>query len=59
MTKEERAMGIFTTPLQAFPDFSTPYSASPSMAFAHQVSEPELVGIRATTSSLNSIASMM
>jgi hypothetical protein len=58
-TKEESVMGLFPNPLQGFPNFSTPYSAPPQMSLAHQVSEPELVGIRATAASLNSIASMI
>jgi hypothetical protein len=58
-TKEESVMGLFPNPLQAFPNFSTPYSAPPRMSLTHQVSEPELVGIRATAASLDSIASMI
>ncbi|KZM24840.1 hypothetical protein ST47_g4007 [Ascochyta rabiei] len=58
-TKDEGSMCVFTTPLQDFPTFSTPYSTVPSTSFAHQVSEPELVGIRTKHSTLNSIASMI
>ncbi|KAH6633479.1 hypothetical protein C7974DRAFT_357865 [Boeremia exigua] len=58
-TKDESVVGLFPTPFQGFPNFSTPYSSAPLMNLAHQVSEPELVGIRATTASLNSIASML
>lgn len=57
--KDEGVAALFPNPFQGFPNFSTPYSGSPSMSLAHQVSEPELVGIRATAASLNSIASMM
>lgn len=57
--KEEKVMGLFPNPLQGFPNFSTPYSAPPPMNLAHQISEPELVGIKATSVSLNSIASMI
>lgn len=58
-TKEGSVVGLFPNPLQGFPNFSTPYSALPQMDLARQVSEPELVGIRATAASLNSIASMI
>jgi hypothetical protein len=58
-TKDEPLMDMFTTPLQSFPNFSTPYSAPPVLSLAHQVSEPELVGIRTTTANLNPIASMI
>lgn len=57
--KDESIIGLFPTPFHGFPNFSTPYSAAPPISLAHQVSEPELVGIRATAASLNSIASMM
>ncbi|KAL6703807.1 hypothetical protein ACN47E_009026 [Coniothyrium glycines] len=56
MHKHEPVVGMFTTPLQSLPNFSS-YSHAPHLA--HQVSEPELVGIRTTTSALNSIASMI
>ncbi|KAH8708546.1 hypothetical protein GQ44DRAFT_459914 [Phaeosphaeriaceae sp. PMI808] len=56
--KHEPVVGLFTTPLQSLQGFSGGQSAySPSLA--HQVSEPELVGIRTTTTTLNSIASMI
>ncbi|KAF2628022.1 hypothetical protein BU25DRAFT_391452 [Macroventuria anomochaeta] len=58
-TKDESVMDMFPTPLQGFPNFSTPYSAASTMSLAHQVSEPDFVGIRATAASLNSIASMI
>ena len=57
--KDEVIMGMFPTPIQGFTNFSTPYSAASPLSVAHQVSEPELVGIRATAASLNSIASMI
>lgn len=61
--KEGGVVGLFPNPLQGYPNFSTPYSAPysapPQVSLAHQVSEPELVGIRATAASLNSIASMI
>ncbi|KAJ4361849.1 hypothetical protein N0V83_010790 [Neocucurbitaria cava] len=59
-TKHEPVVGMFTTPLQSLSSFSggtSSYSSSPSLS--HQVSEPELVGIRTTTTALNSIASMI
>lgn len=58
-TKDESIIGMLSTPLQGFPNFSTPYSAVPTLSLAHQISEPELVGIRTTTSNLSSIASMI
>ncbi|KAF9690884.1 hypothetical protein EKO04_010935 [Ascochyta lentis] len=58
-TKDEGGVCVYSAPLQSFPNFSTPYSAAPAISLAHQVSEPELVGIRTTTSNLNSIASMI
>jgi len=54
--RHEPVIGMFTTPLQSLSSFSG-HSYSPSLA--HQVSEPELVGIRTTTTALNSIASMI
>ena len=57
--KDEGVVGLFPTPLQGFPNFSTPYSAASPINLAHQVSEPELVGIRATAANLSSIASMI
>lgn len=57
--KEESVVGLFPNPLQRFSSFSTPYPAPPPISLAHQVSEPEYVGIRATTASLNSIANMI
>lgn len=57
-SKHEPVVGLFTTPLQHLQSFSNAQSTySPNLA--HQVSEPELVGIRTTTASLNSIASMI
>lgn len=58
-SKHGGIVGLFPNPLQGYPNFSTPYSAPPQVSLAHQVSEPELVGIRATAASLNSIASMI
>ncbi|KAJ4989775.1 Meiotic expression up-regulated protein 26 [Stagonosporopsis vannaccii] len=58
-SKDEHVARLFPTPFQGFPNFSTAYSAAPSINLAHQISEPELMGIRATAASLNSIASMM
>lgn len=58
-TKEESILDVFSTPLQGFPNFSTLYPASPALSLAHQVSEPEIMGSRATTSNLSSIASMI
>ena len=58
-TAKEGIVGMFHTPMQSFANFSTPYSAAPTLSLAHQVSEPELVGIRPTAASLNSIASMI
>ncbi|KAF2032409.1 hypothetical protein EK21DRAFT_99045 [Setomelanomma holmii] len=56
--KHEPVVGLFTTPLQSLQNFSSVQpSYTPSLA--HQVSEPELVGIRTTTTALNSIASMI
>lgn len=57
--KDEHATGLFPSSMQGFPAFSASYPAASPISLAHQVSEPELVGIRATTASLNSIASMM
>ena len=54
--KLEPVVGMFTTPLQSLAHFPS-YSHPPSLA--HQVSEPELVGIRSSTTALNSIASMI
>ncbi|KAH7392143.1 hypothetical protein DE146DRAFT_766270 [Phaeosphaeria sp. MPI-PUGE-AT-0046c] len=56
--KHEPVVGLFTTPLQSLQSFS---GSQPkySQSLAHQVSEPELVGIRTTTTTLNSIASMI
>ncbi|EFQ90907.1 hypothetical protein PTT_12434 [Pyrenophora teres f. teres 0-1] len=54
--RHEPVVGMFTTPLQSLSSFSG-HSYSPNLA--HQVSEPELVGIRSTTTALNSIASMI
>lgn len=57
-SKHEPVVGLFTTPLQSLQSFSGGQSTyTPSLA--HQVSEPELVGIRTTTTALNSIASMI
>ncbi|KAH3964285.1 hypothetical protein HBI81_185810 [Parastagonospora nodorum] len=57
-TQQEPVIGMFTTPLQSLQGFSgNPQSYS--RVLAHQVSEPELVGIRTTTTTLNSIASMI
>ncbi|KAF1935299.1 hypothetical protein EJ02DRAFT_361844 [Clathrospora elynae] len=53
----EPVVGMFTTPLQSLSSFSGQHPYMPNLA--HQVSEPELVGIRTTTTPLNSIASMM
>jgi len=58
-SKDEHVTRLFPTPFQSFPNFSTQYSTTPPINMAHQVSEPELVGLRATAASLNSIASMM
>jgi hypothetical protein len=56
IARNSPVVGLFTTPLQSLSSFGqTTYSPNP----AHQVSEPELVGIRTTTTSLNSIASMI
>jgi hypothetical protein len=55
-TRQEPVVGMFTTPLQSLPSFPN-HHYSPNLA--HQVSEPELVGIRTTTVALNSIASMI
>ena len=58
--KHEAVVGMFTTPLQNLSSFSSaPSSYSNSTTLAHQVSEPDLVGIRTTTTALNSIASMI
>lgn len=54
--RHEPVVGLFTTPLQSLSRFGHP-AYLPDLA--HQVSEPELVGIRTTTASLNSIASMI
>ncbi|KAL6158165.1 hypothetical protein ACJQWK_07924 [Exserohilum turcicum] len=54
--RQEQVVGMFTTPLQSLPSFPS-HQYSPSLS--HQVSEPELVGIRTTTVALNSIASMI
>lgn len=54
--KTQPIVGMFTTPLQSTSSFQS-YSHAPNLA--HQVSEPELVGIRTTTTTLNSIASMI
>ncbi|KAF1834738.1 hypothetical protein BDW02DRAFT_320953 [Decorospora gaudefroyi] len=56
-SRHEPVVGMFTTPLQSLSSFSGTHSYSPSLS--HQVSEPELVGIRTTTTALNSIASMI
>ncbi|KAI4911173.1 hypothetical protein J4E85_011311 [Alternaria conjuncta] len=57
-SRHEPVVGMFTTPLQSLQSFSGhQYSHSPNLS--HQVSEPELVGIRTTTTALNSIASMI
>jgi hypothetical protein len=53
----EPVVGMFHTPLQNLSSFSGAHPHSSSLS--HQVSEPELVGIRTTTTALNSIASMM
>lgn len=54
--RHEPVVGMFTTPLQSLSSFSG-HHYSPNLS--HQVSEPELVGIRTTTTALNSIASMI
>ncbi|CAN9247584.1 unnamed protein product [Alternaria alternata] len=54
--RHEPVVGMFTTPLQSLSSFSG-HQYSPNLS--HQVSEPELVGIRTTTTALNSIASMI
>ncbi|OAL43529.1 hypothetical protein IQ07DRAFT_296659 [Pyrenochaeta sp. DS3sAY3a] len=60
VSKHEPVVGLFTTPLQSLSSFSGGPSGFPnSHNLAHQVSEPELVGIRTTTTALNSIASMI
>jgi len=56
--KHEPVVGLFTTPLQSLSSFSAGHHSYAS-SLAHQVSEPELVGIRTTTTTLNSIASML
>jgi hypothetical protein len=56
--KREPVVGLFTTPLQSLQSFSS-HQPTYSQSLAHQVSEPELVGIRTTTTTLNSIASMI
>jgi hypothetical protein len=56
-TRHEPVVGMFTTPLQSLSSFSGGQSYSPHLS--HQVSEPELVGIRTTSTALNSIASMI
>lgn len=56
--KHEPVVGLFTTPLQSLSSFSNNHQSYAS-SLAHQVSEPELVGIRTTTTTLNSIASMI
>lgn len=59
-TKHEPVVGLFTTPLQSLSSFSGGPSGFPNAHnLAHQISEPELVGIRTTTTALNSIASMI
>ncbi|KAL5113633.1 hypothetical protein ACEQ8H_008498 [Pleosporales sp. CAS-2024a] len=58
ITRHEPVMGLFTTPLQSLQSLSSSQT-SYSQNLAHQVSEPELVGIRTTTTTLNSIASMI
>ncbi|RAR03306.1 hypothetical protein DDE83_008275 [Stemphylium lycopersici] len=58
-TRQEAVVGMFTAPLQSLSSFSG-HEYSPSVS--HQVSEPELVGIRTTTTTttaFNSIASMI
>lgn len=58
--RHEPVVGMFTNPIQSLSGYSggpTSFSNIPSIA--HQVSEPELVGIRTTTTTLNSIASMI
>ncbi|EMD60687.1 hypothetical protein COCSADRAFT_245521 [Bipolaris sorokiniana ND90Pr] len=55
-TRQESVVGMFTTPLQSLPNFPN-HQYTPDLT--HQVSEPELVGIRTTTVALNSIASMI
>jgi hypothetical protein len=56
-TQHEPVVGMFTTPLKSLSSFSGGSSYSPHPS--HQVSEPELVGIRPTTTALNSIASLI
>ncbi|KAF2477024.1 uncharacterized protein BDR25DRAFT_208361 [Lindgomyces ingoldianus] len=53
--KQEPVIGMFSSPLQSISTFSGSNSFSNP---AHQVSEPELVGVK-TTSPLNSLASMI
>lgn len=56
-SKHQPVVGMFTTPLQNLSSFSRRDQYAQHLA--QQVSEPELVGIRSTTSSYNSIASMI
>ncbi|KAF1919157.1 hypothetical protein BDU57DRAFT_527235 [Ampelomyces quisqualis] len=57
-TKHGPVVGLFTTPLQSLQIISG-NQPSCSHSLGHQVSEPELVGIPTTTTTLNSIASMI
>jgi hypothetical protein len=57
--RHEHGLGMFTAPLQHFHSMGGAYSTSPALSLAHQVSEPELVGVRTTASALSSIASMI
>ena len=56
-TKQVPVVGMFPTPLQSLSNFSS--SHVPSSSSAHQVSEPELVGIKTSTTALDSIANML
>ncbi|ORY06148.1 hypothetical protein BCR34DRAFT_490392 [Clohesyomyces aquaticus] len=53
--QEPPVIGMFSTPLQSISTFS---GSNSSMSMAHQVSEPELVGVK-TMSPLNSLAGMI
>ena len=55
-TRQGAVLGMFTAPLRSLSSFSG-HQYPPSVS--HQVSEPELVGIRTTATALNSIASMI
>ena len=53
--KLEPVVGMFRSPLQPLSTFSTSHTG---LSYAHQVSEPELVGIK-MTSPMNSLAGMI